>query len=526
MNRKVRDILFLLICVTLIFNLIPRPIQMGFLGGPVGSKLIFYPLAAAFLYSFWCEWKYRNVFVDFKLFIRYIFVYLAVTLLSTAVGLYVYPYYDLVLNGPADQIEKLPAVLAFCAAHGIPMDAKPLMQAWIVARQLKSVVMEAFWCFGASYLIYCWYREEWKRALKLIGIGILATTVILFVYNTIELLYLAGNKTAKHILEVITPYIHTVKTNHGWWPPLLWKNQLRMVFPEPSHVGNYIAYFLPMLWYKLFVQHTKAETGAVLAITGLMSFWVFATNARTAYAMLFGILGLLLLLLIWGRQYDALKKYALILSCVGIGFFGYVQFSGVHYSEALANNFWSLTAMTGQAPKANASAQKKPAAVNHQGSNISRLALIKANLRTFAEHPVLGVGNGLQSAYTEAHFTPAESKHREVANWIKYQKKYGPMAAGKAIPNAMNEFVARLSETGIVGLATFLFPFGVVVWKLLKKQRKERNFAACFMLLGVIAALVAGCNGSVRLVFGEWILLGVAFAVAFGRPGNERLSDE
>lgn len=53
-------------------------------------------------------------------------------------------------------------------------------------------------------------------------------------------------------MEQINPYIHVIKVEHDWWPPLLWPDkQLRSVFPEPSHMGNYAAILLPVLWFYL-----------------------------------------------------------------------------------------------------------------------------------------------------------------------------------------------------------------------------------------------------------------------------------
>lgn len=162
MNKKICNVILGMLVFTLIFNNIPKPVQLNFLGGPVGSKLVIYPLIAAFAYTFYCQYKYKNVFVDIKPFLKYILVFISIMLLSTIVGLFNYPYYDLVLNGPVNQIEKLPKVLAFCHAHGVDVDSKLLMQAWIIARQLKSVLMEAFWCFGGAYIIYCLIRNEKK----------------------------------------------------------------------------------------------------------------------------------------------------------------------------------------------------------------------------------------------------------------------------------------------------------------------------------------------------------------------------
>ena len=112
MNSKYKDKLFLIVCVTLIFNTVTEPIQMGFLGGPIGGKLVFYPLLIGMLYTFCCSWKYKNS-PNIGLFIKYILIYIGVSLASLLLGLYTYPYWDLVLNGPVEQIEKLPKILAF-----------------------------------------------------------------------------------------------------------------------------------------------------------------------------------------------------------------------------------------------------------------------------------------------------------------------------------------------------------------------------------------------------------------------------
>lgn len=251
-EQKICNVILGMLVFTLIFNNIPKPIQLNFLGGPVGSKLAVYQLIAAFAYTFYCQYKYKDVFVDIKPFLKYILVFISIMLLSTVVGLFNYPYYDLVLNGPVNQIEKLPKVLAFCHAHGVDVDSKLLMQAWIIARQLKSVLMEAFWCFGGAYIIYCWYKDDWQQAVDILIKSLIASFTVLFLYAVVEVAYLGGNLTSRSILTAINPYIHTIVTNHGWWPPLLWKDQLRLVFPEPSHVGNFIALGLPVIWYKYF----------------------------------------------------------------------------------------------------------------------------------------------------------------------------------------------------------------------------------------------------------------------------------
>lgn len=246
MNRKIIDTLFFLICFTLIFNNVPKPLQMNFIGGPVGSKLVFYPLAAGFAYTAYCQWKGGDALAGYKPLLKYAGVYFGVITASLILGLVNYPYWPQVLSGPVEQIEKLPRVLAFLQAHGVDADARLLMSAWLSVRQVKGIFLEIFWCFGGAYLVYCWYKQDYKRGGQVACTALLASSAVFVIYGAVDSFYLLGSDWAKDILTIVNPYLHPIKSNNGWWPPLLWKGQLRSVFAEPSHVGNYIALVLPV----------------------------------------------------------------------------------------------------------------------------------------------------------------------------------------------------------------------------------------------------------------------------------------
>ncbi len=515
MNRKIRDALFFLIVFTLVLYSIPKPIQLNFIGGPVGGKFCVYPLLAGFLYSFWCQYKYGNVFSDAKKFLKYIAIYIFVMLLSTVVGLITYPYYDLVLNGPVGQIEKLPRVLAFLHAHGIEADAKPLMQAWLCVRQVKGVFMQAFWNFGGAYLMYCWYRSEWKRAFEILLKGTLLSLLPIFAYACVETAYLAGNKNAAEILKAVNPYLYSIATTHGWWPPLLWKGQMRLVLPEPSFVGNYFAFVLPLLWGAVLTARKKSLLYTGLFATAVIAFCVGMTKARTSYAMLVGMIVLLLLLIIIGKQWKLLKKYVLILCCVGIGFGAFVGFSGVMIYEKTGVRM-EASEIAGKALDDNLGSL----AAGNKRSNGARYALIKSGMRTGLEHPILGVGPGLSQAFIVDHFTEEEAQVGEVSMWIRLQKKYGPMDSHNSVPGALNEYVNRFMNTGILGLGVFLFPF-LYVWFLLFKQMRKDSTEALALILLLVSALASGCNNNIDIFYSTWIMLGLSYVYVFGK-NNEK----
>lgn len=346
MNNKIINILFFIICFTLIFNNIPKFIQMNFWGGMIGNKLVLYPLTIGFIYTAYCQYKKQNVLVHFDIFKKFVLLYIMINMVSLLVGLYIYPYYNLVLNGPISQIEKLPRVLEIFESYGIILDHKFVLGVWMIVRQIKGVFLEMFWCFGGAYMIFCWYYNNWQKAVLIMIKGVLAGLIIIFSYSLIEVFYLAGNVTAKNILEIITPYFHPIKTYMGWHPPLLWKGQVRSIFSEPSNIGNYISISIPVLW----CCYLRKFSLKFLLNSFLVMFLVFLTQARTAYAMLFGMTGLLFLLLLVIKHKDLLKQVSIICITGVIAFGTATQFIGIMNkvpnitaTNVIENNFTSLT---------------------------------------------------------------------------------------------------------------------------------------------------------------------------------------
>ena len=113
MCKTIRDVIFFCICTSLIFNNIPLSIQMPFLGASVGYKLVFYPLLVGICYTLYCQWKYKGILKKYNYFRNFMLIYLGITFSSVLLGLVKYPYYELIMQGPVCQIEKLPRVLAF-----------------------------------------------------------------------------------------------------------------------------------------------------------------------------------------------------------------------------------------------------------------------------------------------------------------------------------------------------------------------------------------------------------------------------
>ena len=509
MNKKVMDILFFFISFFLIFNHIPKVIQMNFLGGPVGNKLVFYPLFIGFIYTIYCQYKYQNVFVHFDKFIKFIAAYLVITFISLIIGLYNYPYYDLVINGPVTQIEKLPKVMAFLDGFGINIDQEVLIAFWMIARAVKGLLFEVIYTFGGAYMIYCWYHDNWDVAFRILLKGILISLIVVFIYSFVEIFYLAGNVTAKDILVKITPYFHEINnpaSSRGDWPPILWYAfQLRSIFAEPSYFGIFAGYSIPFLWC-IINKKQKKMFYCILFI--ILSFFLFLTKSRTATALLFGEMLLLLIASFYFK--DRLKKILYIVYiCASIAFFSGTYFINNYIDNKFENESYVINYLDENFDSIFTSDER---------SNSARFAYIKSAFRVGLDHPILGVGKGLTAAYMTDYFTDDEKKVGEVKRRIQRQKDVGILTAGMPI---LCEYVQRFAESGLAGVIIYFMPLIYLIHGIFKKI-KTLQPEYLFYGISLIGILASGFSLGFTGTYYYWVLLGLGYAMCFGKDDEEK----
>lgn len=287
------DVLFLLLIGTLIFAPIPKPISFEVLG-VTGKEFAIYPLGIGMILMLyvWTRSGKRDILINNSINLEsqsfflnakwYLGILSLILALSVISGVLSYPYYEQLLSS----IEYLPArlihVMEIFHSENI---SKAGIGLWLIFKGLKNVFFDVFWLFGGAFLIYVWYQQRPARCFELLLKGIFCSLGIIFLYEFIELPYLMGNQMAARILTTINPYIHQIgqlnnsyigNTNaavqaYAWWPPLLWKHQVRSVFPEPSFFGMYCAFAVPWLWFVWF----QIKKGALLSLKGLaMAFYI------------------------------------------------------------------------------------------------------------------------------------------------------------------------------------------------------------------------------------------------------------
>ena len=568
MNRKICDILFFFICLFLIFNNIPKIIQMNFLGGFLGNKLSFYPIFIGLVYTSYCQYKYKNIFVNFDKFLKFILVYLIIILISLIIGLHNYPYYNLVLNGPVTQIEKLPKLIAFFDNIGINANEQIVTALWMFARTIKSCIFEVFYGFGGAYMIYCWYHDNWDIAFKILTKAVLLGLIFIFSYSVIEIFYLAENKIAEKIIIKITPYFHIIKADGTWHPPLLWPGKLRSIFSESSHYGIYFAFAMPILWYVFFmVKNNIFKIFAAINFT-IFTFGLFLTQARTAVALFLGeilLLGIFLMIL---KKRKNFLTFIVVLLC-SIFAFGVSNIFITRYippkavvtakitnniikeknrTEKKGNNIidkkkkennQSLSAgkkiiknKENDISKENLLNQKQ---INdyfeknlfslislNKRSNGARYSVMIADFKIGLNNPLLGVGKELRNAYIPEYLPEISKNNAEVKMWLKNQQRKGILRSG--FPK-LGEYTSRFAETGLIGLTFFLIPPMILLYKLYHKIIQKdftinNKLPFVFLTISLIGIMAAGIGDYINITYCYWILLGLGYAMCFGKRSN------
>lgn len=488
-----KDFIFLAIVFTLIFSNIPKPLQLNFLASGLASKLTIYPLLLAIAVTVSCWKKFSISHAERSILIKYFAVYLSVGLLSLIAGLVNYPYYNDILQGPVNQIEKLPGVYAFLTGHGISVTEQGLLSVWMMVRPIKNLFLNTFWAFGLSVLTFIWYKDDFHNGFRVFLHGLFAAVLAVVIYGFLDVCFLAGSESAAKALMTLNPLVHEIKSNGTWWPPLLWLNQFRSLFAEPSYYGIFMAFALPWLWYILESCKNKRKRVLCWAVCFFCIMFLFLTKSRTANVLLFGELVLLLLFKV--SQVSQSKKILVpVFSCVILAFGASLAF--FNYGVPRVTSETTTSSYLKENVGSIASTDKR--------SNRSRYSIMLADLKIGLAHPILGVGLSLRNAYIPEYLPDKEHISQETLTWIKNQREKGILKSG--FPK-LGEYTSRFAETGMAGLAVFMFPPIVLIWKLIrflwthtKGLESECIMTVCFLIsfLGVLATGI-GDNSQVHI---------------------------
>ena len=457
-------------------------------------------------------------------FERFAFFYLLVFLLwqclCTVIGIQDFDYYDLV---SLDQMDKLRYFIQTLRYNGIPVTDIVAIKVWLCLRFLKDCLLYVIFSYGVSLWVYHLYQDKDRcfkgsrsLAISHFTIAITVLCLIMTVYSIIEVGYLTGNLTCARILSQINPLLYEVKKLHGWWPPLLWKNQLRSLFAEPSFFGLASTMIVPVLIYKILdFQKNVLKKRFFTCVFGIFVVMLFLTRARTALLLFIGQLVLFILYVLFFNR-DYFKKVFRILVIVLLSF-------GV--SLSIMSSFRVVNLDSGKAYTANVQAtaayyisDNVASVVGNKRSNSARFASVRATFLTGLQHPLFGVGMGLNTAYVNANFTEEDLRNNEVRNWSRYIEREGVLKS--PIP-VLNQFSVVLANFGLVGLLLYLMPVFYVLFGILRVLKHEPTLEFACLCIAYIATVAAMLSNSAFLTY--YIMTGVL--ISYIHMNNRRDSN-
>lgn len=411
------------------------------------------------------------------------------------------------------QIEKLQIVIGFLNSFGISTDEKVLTIFWIAIRSLKNIIFEFIYTFCSSYIIYCWYYNNWRKAFNIVIKAVLTSLIIVFAYCGIELFYLAGNDYAKNILVTITPYLHTVKSSYNWWPPLLLRGQLRSIFAEPSYYGIYFAFAMPFLWYCFIIANKKVNKILLHFSVLFFPFCLFLTQARTAVALFCGELIVLLILVYWIKNKILFQKFLKLIACILIAFIMSTGF----INNLLVNNRYNIDGWESYFESNLLSLTS-----SEKRSNGARYSIMLADLKIGLDNPIFGVGHGLRSSYITDYLPEIAKDNREIGMWKNFQQQKGILKSG--FPK-LGEYTARFGETGIINSFLFLLPAVILLKKLYIKLTDkiisvENKLPYLFFTISLIGIMASGVGDNINITYCYWILIGLGYAMCCGKEND------
>lgn len=384
------------------------------------------------------------------------------------------------------------------------------VKSFLLYRGIRSAFASVLSTYFISLWVYHIYQRDWNMGVRDIRWALIGAGFFLISYSSIEIGFLSGNYTCKTLLANINNRIFDVASGNGWYPPLFWDFlQLRSLFLEPAHLCIFLIMAIPVLFLPRFEAKTKLNLICVI-VSAIFLMMLFMTKSRTG-TIAIGIEIVTTLVWLFITQNNRLKKIIkLILCIVAVFLFSLGIMANFHSIDSKVNDRHDAVTVS------NYIGSNVASVVGDKRSNSTRKINMLATVKTWLDHPLMGVGVDLHSEYVGKKFLPSDMGNREAANWIKDMNKEGSVKSG--IPN-INHILNILVEQGIIGAIIFFIPLGIVLIIC--------NNNLCLIYNTKFASLLVSLVGSVFVLLVSYdhiwlfIIVGLVFSALYTRrDGN------
>lgn len=386
----------------------------------------------------------------------YVIITIFWVVLCTVIGVITFPYWD---NSANEFLRNTKLVQKISQYYPEILENDMLLH----LKYANSLIIYAFRdllipLLGIPFCLYVLFRNKSvKYIMDTMSKAALFAACAFSLYSLIEIPWLiTGNEVCEDILKIINFHLYDPAISHGWWPPLLWKGQLRSYATEPPLFSIEAVFIIPLLWYRVFGLRERKTIIVLIFFT----FMLYMTRARTGQLVLFGELFMLIGLSLVGK-YQNWKSYILEILVISllsfsvfmvVGSIGSTTVKG-SFDNYVKNDVVSATSLNSR-------------------SNAARWGSTVALMRVGIDHPFFGVGTYLHSPYLSEKIPQFAKEDGEIKIWMKGTKGQGFMEVYVPV---MNEYFGILAQYGIFGLILFFIP---IIWVGMKMV-KNRNLLMC-----------------------------------------------
>lgn len=500
----------LLIFAIIFMPISNMPVTIPLVGRALSSLFL---LIGLFCYIYKVGTRKENIGNIEKFFLYYLLIVFLWKCICSILGVVNFHYYNLVW---LEHIAKLRSLLQTFQGFDFNVSDIAALKIWIGIRTFKNCILRVLLTYGISVWVFHLYqnnKQYYSRKYTFLiqaSYAVLILCFVMIVYSVFEIGYLRGNLFCANLLSSINPFLYEAQSNHGWWPPLLWKNQLRSLFAEPSYFGIASTFIVPVLFYKILKYNNNILT---LVCYGVFIIMLFMTRARTA-VLLFIIQSFLLFVYAFGVNQKYIKKSIKIFFVSGLSFCialflisGFKDVSDINnksYHEEMRN------------AASDYIKDNVLSAIGNKRSNNARFANVRATVLTGLQHPVFGVGIDLSTPYAISNFKEEDLDNGEVRDWAFYIKQDGLI---KSVFPILNQFSGEIAQYGIPGLIMYLLPVFLILRRLLKLLKKGLNVEIACTFIAYIGTFIAMFSNVAFFTY--YILTGVMLALLYDKRKGE-----
>lgn len=482
------------------------PVMTGSLKLPIAGNQVAYIFITLGVLTFFIEnYIYPNNLTSAeKHMIRFLKVIFLWALLCSVLGVLFYPSFA---NIDLNQMRSFKNLFYHMKQLYPDLSDLSFLKGWMLYRALRNSIAYAASSYLISFWIYHIYYKDWKQGVKDLKKAVLVASFLIISYSVIETGFLCGSVSCKAILAKINVKIFDVASGQGWWPPLFWNQlQMRSLFPEPSHLGIFLAMVIPLFFTEFFTKINKISL-VKISVYCCLVMMLFMSKARTGIVVIgFEFFLFICVIYIYTplSSRGKFEKLIFLISCTILAFV---------FSLGIMSNFKSIDNKVTDSHEVvsvqNYVQNNVTSVTGNQRSNSARKTNVLATLKVGMNHPIFGVGIYTRNEYIAGQLTELDKNVGEVKLWLKYMVEQGPMQSG--FPDT-NHFITIFSEQGIIGVILFICPTWVLLLKLFLEKRNIKQdieiITTAVALVGLNIALLANEDH-----FGVFIILGLMMAI-------------